>query len=89
MAKFAFKIAYTTDPNKIEPALQSGEIDEGDLVVVNQNGKGSFRFITKEKEILTFPAMEEIETKVETVVQEKIETSVQEKIDETFSWSDT
>lgn len=54
---FQFKVAYTTDPEKIAPALANGVIDEGDLIIVNENNqKGTLNFITNEKVILPISA---------------------------------
>jgi len=52
MADFKFKVAYAEDPKKITPALEAGTINEGDLVIVNENGVGSMKFITDKKEII-------------------------------------
>ena len=52
MADFKFKVAYTEDSKKIDPALEAGTINEGDLVIVNENGVGSMKFITNEKEVI-------------------------------------
>lgn len=56
MGNFKFKVAYTTDPSKINPAIASGTIDEGDLVIINDNGKGSMKFITNKKELIGMDA---------------------------------
>ena len=54
---FQFKVAYTTDPTKIAPALTKGVIDEGDLIIVNENNqKGTLNFITNEQVILPISA---------------------------------
>lgn len=52
MADFKFKVAYAEDPKKINPALEAGTINEGDLVIVNENGVGSMKFITNKKEVI-------------------------------------
>lgn len=50
---FKFKVAYTKDDAKIQPALDAGTIDAGDLVI-KDNDDGSFvmRFIDQESGIL-------------------------------------
>lgn len=52
MADFKFKVAYTDDPNKIQAAINAGTIDEGDLIIVDENGSGSIKFITNTKELI-------------------------------------
>lgn len=52
MANFKFKVAYTEDPSKIEPAIDAGTIDEGDLIIVNEDGVGSMKFITNKKKLI-------------------------------------
>lgn len=52
MADFKFKVAYADDPEKVVPAMEAGTINEGDLVIVNDNGVGSMKFITDKKELI-------------------------------------
>lgn len=52
MADFKFKVAYTEDSSKIEPAIEAGTINEGDLVIINEDGVGSMKFITDKKELI-------------------------------------
>lgn len=52
MADFKFKVAYADDPKKVVPAMEAGTINEGDLVIVNDNGVGSMKFITDKKELI-------------------------------------
>lgn len=53
---FKFKVAYADDPKKVQPAIDAGIIDEGDLVIVNDNGRGSMYFITNTKELIGMDA---------------------------------
>lgn len=53
---FKFKVAYADDPAKVQPAIDAGIIDEGDLVIINDNGKGSMLFITNTKEAIGMTA---------------------------------
>lgn len=69
---FSFKVGYTTDPTKIGPAIQDGRIDEGDLVIVNEDGKGSIYFVLQDKSILPFTTEvdpEQIEEAVNNAIE--------------------
>lgn len=57
MADFKFKVAYTTDKNKIQPAIDAGLINEGDLIIINDKGVGSMKFITDKKELIGIDAV--------------------------------
>lgn len=56
MADFKFKVVYTEDPDKITPALDAGVVDEGDLIIVNDDGIGSMKFVTNTKELIGMDA---------------------------------
>lgn len=55
---FKFKVAYADDPKKVQPAIDAGIIDEGDLIIVNDKnkGKGYMYFITNTKELIGMDA---------------------------------
>lgn len=57
MADFKFKVAYTTDKKKIQPAIDAGLINEGDLIIINDKGVGSMKFITDKKELIGIDAV--------------------------------
>ena len=49
-----FKVVYTQDENKINPSLENGLIDSGDMVVVdNGGGSGKIVFINENNEQVT------------------------------------
>lgn len=56
MAEFKFKVAYTEDSKKIEPAIDVGTINEGDLIIINEDGVGSMKFITDKKQLIGMDA---------------------------------
>ena len=56
MGNFKFKVAYTTDKSKIEPAIEAGTIDQGDLIIINEDGAGSMKFITDEGDLIGMDA---------------------------------
>lgn len=56
MAEFKFKVAYTEDSKKIEPAIDAGTINEGDLIIINEDGVGSMKFITDKKQLIGMDA---------------------------------
>lgn len=78
---FKFKVAYTTNPDNILPALEKGLIDEGDLIILNQDGKGSMRFILQDKSILPFSA-EIDEKQLSEAIDSALGTNIDEKIAE-------
>lgn len=77
MANFKFKVAYTTDANKVEPSLASGVIDSGDLVIVNENNQGTLKFITNENVILPISA---------TVDEAVLQAEVRKAVEEIITW---
>lgn len=79
MGKFAFKVAYTKDDSKIQPALDAGTIDTGDLII-KDNDDGSFvmRFIDQESGILKETCIDD------TQISEKVIPAVLEETDQTY-----
>lgn len=74
MADFKFKVAYTTDPNKIQPAIDAGLINEGDLIIINDKGKGSMKFITDKKELIGMDAEVSEQEKESIIAEVLVET---------------
>lgn len=53
MGKFAFKVAYTKDDEKIQPAIDAGTLDAGDLIIKdNDDGTFTTRFLDQDASIL-------------------------------------
>lgn len=84
MGKFAFKVAYTTDDGKIQPALDSGTIDAGDLIIKdNSDGTFTMRFIDQQDGILKETGItdDEISTRIVPTVLEEVDDTYVKKDD--------
>lgn len=88
---FKFKVAYTTNPNNIPSAITNGLVDEGDLIIINQEGQGSLRFILQDKTVLPFTSEvddtqlnEAINNALSVNIDDKITSAVDNKVEEVF-----
>lgn len=79
MSSFKFKVAYTTDDTKIQPALDAGTIDAGDLIIKdNSDDTFNLRFIDQEGGILYESGVSDSD------ITEKIVPAVVEETDDIY-----
>lgn len=85
---FKFKIAYTKDKSNIQEAIDTGTIDRGDLVIVdNGEGKdGEFVFIADDGRQMSFFSKDIIDTIQNTITtSEEVQQIIKDAATEAIS----